>query len=427
MERRHTGGPVSVDLTLPDDFQFALWHFAAWIAAWLRPAALVRMRAPDGAAPSGISVVIPSRQGRHLLAVQLPGILRELPPPAEVIVVDNGSSDGTAGWLAADLPSVRVEVAANPLSFAAAVNRGIALARYSHVCLLNNDMLVEPGFFAALHQAFDRVPGLFCATAQIRFPAGMRREETGKAVMAQAHRDDFPIRCDEPIAGEDLTWVLYASGGCSLYHAAMLRALGGMDEAYAPAYVEDLDAGYRAWQRGWPTVYVAGAVVEHRHRATTSRYFREPELAAILEANYLRFLARAVSDRRLFRKLWNGAIGRLRRRRDGVLRQAAAIALEGGGWERGDYSEELILALTCGDVAVFPGLDPSAAPLAVFADRWETPAREVLARHSEVVLVRNGNTLAMQAVIEWTGRKQRRGDKWAGGAPSREIRLPGGA
>ena len=42
-----------------------------------------------------------------------------------------------------------------PLSFARAVNRGIAAARYSHVCLLNNDMLLEPGFFAALLRAFD--------------------------------------------------------------------------------------------------------------------------------------------------------------------------------------------------------------------------------------------------------------------------------
>ena len=165
-----------------------------------------------------------------------------------------------------------------PLSFARAVNRGIARARYSHICLLNNDMLLEPGFFGALAGAFERVPGLFCATAQIRFPEGVRREETGKTVMAQSHPEDFPIRCDEPLPGEDLSYVLYGSGGCSLYDAARLRALGGVDQAYEPAYVEDLDLGYRAWQRGWPSVYVAGAVVEHRHRATTSRYYTDAQL-----------------------------------------------------------------------------------------------------------------------------------------------------
>lgn len=424
MERRSAPEPAYADLTLPDAFQFAVWHLAARAAAWLRPPALMRGRETGPAAPSGISVVIPSRQGRQLLAPQLPGVLRDLPEDAEIIVVDNGSSDGTAAWLAAEWPMVQVELSADPLSFAAAVNRGITRARFSHVCLLNNDMLIEPGFFTALRRAFDRIPVLFCATAQIRFPAGVRREETGKAVMAQAHRDDFPIRCDEPIAGEDLTWVLYGSGGCSLYDAALLRVLGGMDEAYAPAYVEDLDVGYRAWQHGWPSVYVAGAVVEHRHRATTSRYFRELELAEILEVNYLRFLARAVADRRLFRKLWTDAIDRLRRRRDGALRNAAAIAIEGGAREHGHYPEERFLALTGGDVAVFPGTDESAPPLVEFAERLDTPPQTKLARHSEVVLVRSGNELARDAAIEWTGGKQPVGDKRAGGTPSREIRLP---
>jgi GT2 family glycosyltransferase len=395
------------------------------MAARLRPRAAVPMREPAERALSGITVVIPSRNGRALLAAQLPGIARELSGPSEVIVVDNGSSDGTASWLASEWPALQVEVSAEPLSFAAAVNRGIRRARYSHICLLNNDMLLERGFFAALRSAFDKVPELFCATAQIRFPPGVRREETGKAVMAQTHPDDFPLRCDEPAAGEDLTWVLYGSGGCSLYDTAMLRALGGMDEAYAPAYVEDLDVGYRAWQRRWPTVFVAGAVVEHRHRATTSRYYTEEQLAEILENNYLRFLARAVADGQLFRELWLQAIDRLHRRRDGALRHAARIALAGTASNRGPFCERDILALTGGDVAVFPGRDAAAAPLVTFAERLETPASEVLARHCEVVVVRTGSDRAMQAAVEWTERKWRGANKWAGAAPSRAPRLPG--
>jgi GT2 family glycosyltransferase len=172
-------------------------------------------------------------------------------------------------------------------------------------------MLLEPGFFAALERAFRQVPGLFSATAQIRFPPGVRREETGKAVFAQSAPTDFPVRCDEPMPGEDGSYVLYGSGGCSLYDTAKLRSLGNVDEVYVPAYVEDLDLGYRAWQRGWPSVYVAGAVVEHRHRATTTRYYSEDQLAFILEINYLRFVTRAVSDSKVFRRLWAQALHRL--------------------------------------------------------------------------------------------------------------------
>ena len=391
-------------------------YFAARVAGRLRPRRRGPRPSPEApaCALSGISVVIPSRNGRELLALQLPGIAAQLEAQtaaSEIIVVDNGSGDGTAQWLQREWPSVAMEVAPRPLSFARAVNRGVARARFSDVCLLNNDMLLDPGFFSALMAAFRYTPGLFCATAQIRFPAGARREETGKAVMAASSPADFPVRCDEPLVGEDQTWVLYGSGGCSLYDAAKLRALGGVDEAYAPAYVEDLDLGYRAWQCGWPSVYVAGAEVEHRHRATTSRYFREEELAAILEINYLKFLARAVASPRLFGKLWNEALRRLRLiggpAARMALRHAAAIALSGRRSATME-DEAQFLALTDGSVACFPGEYSGAAPatviaaeapvttapaagcvLVVHSDRWETPSREWLATCREVVLARN--------------------------------------
>jgi GT2 family glycosyltransferase len=415
----------------------------ARIAGRLRP----RRGAPPEhagatAAEAGISVVIPSRNGRELLRAQLPGIQNDLAPSAaETIVVDNGSGDGTAEWLRAEWPGIQVEVSSGPLSFARAVNRGIARARYSHVCLLNNDMLIEPGFFAALGTAFDKVPDLFCATAQIRFPPGVRREETGKAVMAQNNPEDFPLRCDAPNAGEDLTWVLYGSGGCSVYDAAKLRALGNLDEVYEPAYVEDLDLGYRAWQRGWPTVYVDGAVVEHRHRATTSRYYKEEELERILEINYLRFLARAVCDPSLFRKLWGRAILRLKLRAAlspaalDALRAAPSVALQGGPPTSPVCSEESFLALTGGSVAVFPGRAHSSKPrmvvvtpsltrrkqqvneqhdqvIVAFAETLEAPPPEILAACAEVVLVRrakgpDGNAVAFRAALQQTMQKWR--------------------
>ncbi len=392
-------------------------------------------------AESGISLIIPSRNGRDLLDKQLPAIQSDLARiAAEIVVIDNGSDDGTAQWLSATRPGIQVEVSPEPLSFARAVNRGIARARYSHVCLLNNDMLIEPGFFQALGAAFDKIPDLFCATAQIQFPAGVRREETGKAVMAQDNPEDFPLRCDLPIPGEDLTWVLYGSGGCSVYNAAKLLALGNVDEAYEPAYVEDLDLGYRAWQRGWPTVYVDGAVAEHRHRATTSRYYKEEELERMMEINYLRFLARAVADTRLFRNLWDQAILRLKLRAAGspaaldALRAAPSLAVQGGPAACA-CSERAFLALTNGSVAVFPGRAQAGKPrmvvatpsltrrknpvnrdrdqvIVAFADTLQVPAPEILAAFAEVVLVRrvkgrDGNSTAFRAALQQTVRKWR--------------------
>jgi GT2 family glycosyltransferase len=359
----------------------------------------------------GISVVVPSRNGKHLLAAQLPGIASA----SEIIVVDNGSNDGTAPWLRSNWPAVRVEVVAEPLSFSGAVNLGIARARHKYVCLLNNDMILEPGFLPALLRAFDQVPDLFCATAQIRFPAGLRREETGKAVMAQSAPEDFPLRCDEPIPGEDLSYVLYGSGGCSLYDSDKLRQLGCMNEVYDPAYVEDLDIGYRAWQRGWPSVYVASAVVEHRHRATTSRYYSELQLEEMLEVNYLRFVAGAVADPYMFRRLWSQALRRLRLRKKrpaarNALRKAAGIAMRGGPVEEPVYSEEVFLALTDGSVAVFPG-GGGAEPAFIVecVAKLAPPCPELLRKYADVVLVRGDkSSLAYEASTVLMQRKWER-------------------
>ena len=148
-------------------------------------------------------------------------------------------------------------------------------------------------------------------------------------------------------------------------NAAKLAELGGFDEAYTPAYVEDLDLGVRAWRRGWPSVFSAGARVLHRHRTTTSRYFSDERLARILETNYLRFLTRAIGDRRIFRTMWRAAIHRLRD--PAVLAGARRIAFERGLPSGAALDYASIFALNSGAVAVFPGRAPSGRPCVLIA------------------------------------------------------------
>ena len=382
----------------------------------------------------GVTVVIPSRNGKHLLETLLPGLVRELAGiPSEIRVVDNGSDEGTALWLESNYPTVLVDAVAEPLSFAAAVNRGCRAARYSHVCLLNNDMVLEPGFFTPLLGAFEKVPDLFCATAQILFPASARREETGKAVWTrERHAKDFPIRCDLPIEGEDLSYVLYGSGGCSMYDTAKLRAVGWVGEVFEPAYVEDLDVGYRGWQRGWPTVFVAGAKVTHFHRSTTKRYFSPEQIQFAVERNYLRFLARSVAEPEAFQRHWTEALWRLNLVAASEPPPKYAVDAMQAGASAADWVEPLpapvlsnddIFALGSGESAVFPGRVSGERPtvlvaspylpfplshggavrmynlmreaardfrqvLVAFADESRTPPRELLDLFEEVVLVR---------------------------------------
>lgn len=313
--------------------------------------------------PAGVSLVIPSLNGRELLDRCLPRIY----DADEIIVVDNGSSDGTVEHLRADFPSVVIEYSDAALSFARAVNRGIRRARFSHVCVLNNDMLAEPGFFHALRRAFDQVPGLFSSTAQIFFPAGRRREETGKTIMpARLALTDFPVRCEEPLEGEDLSYVLYGSGGCTMFDAMKLAELGGFDEIYEPAYVEDMDLGFRAWQRGWPSVYCADARVLHLHRATTSRYFTEDQIQNFIERNLIRFLARAVEDRPTFERMWRENVVRLNLLKN---TEALVFASRQHPVARGAGSTDFI-ALNNGDAAVFPGRAATGKPRVLVASPY---------------------------------------------------------
>jgi glycosyltransferase involved in cell wall biosynthesis len=218
-------------------------------------------------------------------------------------------------------------------------------------------------------------PGLFCATAQILFPEGRRREETGKAVMPPGlGATDFPIRCPEPVEGENYTDVLYGSGGCSMYRTGMLRAIGGFDETFVPAYVEDLDVGYRGWLAGGPTVFVADARVLHRHRATTGRFFTADTIATAVEKNYLRFLDASVTSPPVFQDLWTRAIVRnnLDATKDEPMIPMAALEFAASRAPArrsipAVRSDEEILALGSGEFARFRGRGRTSKPLVVVA------------------------------------------------------------
>ncbi len=332
-----------------------------WLAANRPPRAPARLDAVER--PDGISVVIPSRNGLDLLRVCLP----RLEGASEILIVDNGSNDGTAKLLSKEHPQVLVDVSPAPLSFARAVNRGIQKARFSHVCLLNNDMLVEPGFLTELRKPFDEIPDLFSSSAQIFFPEGQRREETGKTVLlAKRPVMHLPLSCEVPLEGEDRSWVLYGSGGCTLYDARKLAALGNFDEAYEPAYVEDLDVGFRAWLAGWPSVYAAGARVLHKHRTTTSRYFKPEDLDFALEANYARFLERAVPDIALFSELWRENTLRLKaNQKTRALEFASKLDLAPVAQGSADF-----LPLVNGHVSLFPGRAKTGKPVVLVASPY---------------------------------------------------------
>jgi GT2 family glycosyltransferase/glycosyltransferase involved in cell wall biosynthesis len=236
------------------------------------------------------SIVIPNWNGRDLLEKYLPSVVAAAGQNTgnEIIVVDNGSSDGSADFLLARFPNVRVVALPENLGFGGGSNVGFQAARNDIVVLLNSDMRVDPGFLEPLLAGFTD-PDVFAVSCQIYLAdPTRRREETGltegwwqNGRLQVSHREDPRVQAPFPC--------FYAGGGSSAFDRRKFLELGGFDELLAPFYLEDTDLGFLAWKRGWKVLYQPGSVVYHEHRGTIGRKFNPRYVDSILKKNFLLF------------------------------------------------------------------------------------------------------------------------------------------
>lgn len=246
----------------------------------------VRGSGPGGAA----SVVIPNWNGKDLLEKYLPSVIEALAgnPENEILVVDNGSIDGSVAFVRERFPRVNVLALPENLGFGGGSNAGIRAARNGIVVLLNSDMRVAPDFLAPLVEGFAD-PEVFAVSCQIFFSDPDRvREETG---LTQGWWQDGNLRVRHRIDGaiQELFPCFYGGGGSCAFDRAKFLELGGFDHLLAPFYLEDTDLGYLAWKRGWKVLYQPLSKVWHEHRGTIGKRFREEEIQAVLKKNYLLF------------------------------------------------------------------------------------------------------------------------------------------
>jgi len=139
--------------------------------------------APENRKPStqAASVVIPNWNGRDLLEKHLPSVVTAMQghPDNEVIIVDNGSTDGSATYVREAFPDVRMLTLETNLGFGRGSNEGFRAAKNDVVVVLNNDMRVDPGFLAPLLEGFTDEK-VFAVSCQIFFSDPEKpREETG--------------------------------------------------------------------------------------------------------------------------------------------------------------------------------------------------------------------------------------------------------
>ena len=223
-----------------------------------------------------VTVVVVNWNGLSLLRRCLPPVLAQRGVPYEVIVVDNGSSDGSLDWLrrlsatlaaAPAAPPVRILASERNLGFAAGNNLAIRESQAPFVATLNNDARPEPGWLAALVAAAEADPKIGSCAAQLVFAS--RPEVVNSAGIAL---DRAGIAWDREVGAArhppgPATEVFGASAGAALYRRAMLDDVGLFAESFF-MYLEDVDLAWRARLRQWQCVYVPAAVVHHLHSAS---------------------------------------------------------------------------------------------------------------------------------------------------------------
>jgi O-antigen biosynthesis protein len=263
--------------------------------------------------PHNASVVIPNWNGRDLLEKYLPSVVEALKGNAEneIIVVDNGSTDGSAEFLRAAFPHVTLLALAENRGFGGGSNAGFRAAKNDIVVLLNSDMRVDPGFLAPLLEGFTD-SDIFSVSCQIFFSDPNKlREESG---LTQSWWQDGSLRVRHRIdpAVEDLFPCSYGGGGSCAYDRRKFLELGGFDELLAPFYLEDNDIGFLAWKRGWRVLYQPRSVVYHEHRGTIGKRFTQEQIEAVLKKNFILFCWKNIHEwRRLtthFFFAWCGAV-----------------------------------------------------------------------------------------------------------------------
>jgi GT2 family glycosyltransferase len=215
-----------------------------------------QVRAPD------ISVLIVLYNQAHFTLRCLTSLLAQTDASFEVVLVDNNSSDQTPELLAR-LDNVQVIVNKTNKGFLRAVNQGAAVARGRTLLLLNNDAFPRAGALATALATLGSNPDIGAVGGRIILPSGVL-QEAGSIVWSDGSTAGYarglPAEAGEAMFRRDVD---YCSGAFVLTPKPLFEKLGGLDNAFVPAYYEETDYCLRLWQMGQRVVYEPHAVIDH--------------------------------------------------------------------------------------------------------------------------------------------------------------------
>ncbi|MBP8000226.1 MAG: glycosyltransferase family 2 protein [Chloroflexi bacterium] len=214
------------------------------------------------------SIIIPHYNGQQHLETCLGSLRRQTVSDFEVLLVDNGSTDGSQAYLRAEFPEVRLIELGRNFGFTGACNAGFAAATSPILILLNNDTETDPHWLANILDGFARHPEVgSIASRMMLFDRRDHFHTAGDFVRLDGTPGNRGVwQKDEGQYDREET-VFSACGGAAAYRREVLEHVGYLDDAYFFS-CEDVDLGWRINLAGWRVLYLPTAIVYHKLKAT---------------------------------------------------------------------------------------------------------------------------------------------------------------
>lgn len=217
------------------------------------------------------SVIIPNWNGEKLLKVCLPSLKRQTFKQFEVVVVDNGSTDGSVSYIKKSFPEIKLVELKSNSGFAAAVNLGIKICVGEYIILINNDTFVEKDCIKFLVKAAGRKKDIgMIAAKMLKFDNPKIIDSAGDWIDRAGHAGNIGQGENDGPEFNKPGSCFMVTGGGALIKRRVFESIGFFDENYF-AYMEDVDFCLRAQMKGFKGWFEPRAVIRHIHKATSSR------------------------------------------------------------------------------------------------------------------------------------------------------------
>ncbi|RJQ25094.1 glycosyltransferase family 2 protein [Candidatus Parcubacteria bacterium] len=218
-----------------------------------------------------VSVIIPNWNGKHLLEICLPSLLKQTFKDFEVIVVDNGSMDGSVEFVKKEYHRFKIIELDKNIGFAPAVNIGIKEAGGEYIVLINNDTKVDKDCLKFLAKAAEDHPEVgMVAAKMLSFYEPEKIDSAGDYIDAVGHANNIGLGEKDGQKYNKAGNVFLVTGGGGLFKKAVFEKVGFFDEDYF-AYFEDVDLCLRAQMTGFKGWYQPQAIIYHIHKATSAK------------------------------------------------------------------------------------------------------------------------------------------------------------